>query len=268
MNRAQHHKPVRAAEWAAMKSSGSAGLQRPGVASSRDSYDAQGRLVKVLEPDQDGQPKLETDYTYDDLGNIVTIMQRGKPGDTPRIRRFTYDQHSNLLSAISPEGGTITYKYDSHGYLVSTSDSRGITTNYTRDASGRLAGMQYSDGTPSVVYVYANDSSNQLISSYLDAPEGHKAERDYHYNAGGNPDLITQKGKENYTIGLGYDAAGHINQITYPDGRVVRQVWNQTGTLSSLLAQDGSAYFTQPGYTSSGALQSVLLGNGVTVQSS
>jgi YD repeat-containing protein len=181
-------------------------------------YDSQGRLVKVLEPDENSQPTIETDYTYDNHGNLTATTQLGAPGDTPRVRTFIYDQHSHLLSVTNPEGGTVSYTYNQQGRLGSRSDTRG-TTNYIWDTQGRFTGKQYSNGAPSVVYVYAGDGSHKVSSSYIDAPEGHKAELSYHYDAQGRLDQITQsstRDRSPYTISLVYDGQGRPNQITYP----------------------------------------------------
>jgi YD repeat-containing protein len=94
------------------------------------------------------------------------------------------------------------------------------------------------NGAPSVVYVYAEDGSHKVSSSYIDAPEGHKAELTYHYDAQGRLDQITQTGtlgRDRYTVSLGYDGQGRPNRITYPDGRVIQQAWTKAGQLASII---------------------------------
>ena len=63
--------------WAAAKASGRL-RQQQGSDSSLHFYDVYGRLTKVLEPDAQNQPTLETDYVYNDLGNLTTITQYGR----------------------------------------------------------------------------------------------------------------------------------------------------------------------------------------------
>jgi len=189
--------------WAEMKASGRIRQQEKGLDTSLHFYDAHGRLTKVFEPDAQNQPTLETDYVYDDFGHLTTIRQYGAKGDTPRIRSFLYDADSHLISATNPETGTTTYTYNSDGTVGSRTDARGITTTYTWDAKQRLTGKQYSDGTPSTVYLYADDSSRVLMGSYLDTPDGRKAERTYHYNAQGKLDHVTERsGQSSSSIDL------------------------------------------------------------------
>ncbi len=69
-----------------------------------------------------------------------------------------------------------------------------------------------------------------------------------------------------YTVGKAYDAAGRLSRLTYPDGRVISQMWTNTGLLSSI-AEGSYLYFSQPSYFApSGHLMQVTFGNGVTLQ--
>jgi len=136
-------------------------------------YDALGRLTKVLEPSGSSKaPSIETDYTYDPLGNLLSVTQWGGANGSSgaRARSFGYDGLSRLISAVNPETGTVTYGYLSNGSFCagdvtlpcSKTDARAITANYGYDEVNRLVSKTYSNdpsGTPSSCYEYGNVSN-------------------------------------------------------------------------------------------------------------
>ncbi|HTV55435.1 MAG TPA: RHS repeat-associated core domain-containing protein [Terriglobia bacterium] len=77
-----------------------------------------------------------------------------------------YDSLSRLTSAMNPEAGTTGYTYDANSNLLTRTDARGIITTYGYDALNRPTGVQYSDGTPSVSYVYDQVASQIETSSF------------------------------------------------------------------------------------------------------
>jgi len=132
-------------------------------------YDALGRLIKVLEPDGSTNtsvtPTLVTNYAYNALDNLTQVNQHGL------IRGFSYDSLSRLITATNPESGTICYGvvsgascingYDANGNLIAKTDARGIVTTYTYDALNHLTGKSYNDAkTPSSCYQYAPSSTS------------------------------------------------------------------------------------------------------------
>ena len=139
--------------------------------------DALGRLTSVCEVTSSVQNGVSpeacgldysgtgflTTYTYNGVGNLTNVTQGGE------TRSFGYDIASRLTRATNPETGTITYTYDTNascpapsdlGELISRSDARGIQTCYQYDARGRVIAKSYSDGTPSVTYVYNQTSAD------------------------------------------------------------------------------------------------------------
>jgi len=134
-------------------------------------YDAQGRLTAVLEPNGLSQtPSMETDYSYDALNNLTSITQWGGAygSSGAKTRSFSYDSLSRLISSTNPESGTITYSYLANGSLCagdvtvtcSKTDARGVATSFTYDALNRMLTKAFSNDpacTPS--------STNQYDSS-------------------------------------------------------------------------------------------------------
>jgi len=168
---------TRYSTWASDKSSGRARQNLHGSRNSIRRYDSQKRLIQVLEPDQNGKLTVETDYKWSDTSKLLRVTQHGQDGDALRVRTFVYDGQDRLITESSPEGGTVTYTYNNM-LIASMKDARGITITYTRDESGRLIGKQYSNGDPSVVYVY-DGTSKLLTLSYLESPKGRLGERTY-----------------------------------------------------------------------------------------
>jgi YD repeat-containing protein len=88
----------------------------------RSLTDALGRLIRVDEPDTNGNlgsttsPNQPTHYESDVLGNLTKVTQ--SDGVTTQIRDFVYSSLSRLISASNPESGTIAYQYDESGNLV------------------------------------------------------------------------------------------------------------------------------------------------------
>lgn len=109
-------------------------------------YDAQGRLVEVVEPDPNGNGSvfntgnLATRYTYDTLGNLTQTDQGGQ------YRYFKYDSLGRLTrqklaeqTATLNDTGTYVgagaqwaeaFSYDERSNLISKTDARGVKTNF------------------------------------------------------------------------------------------------------------------------------------------
>lgn len=180
----------------------------------RRTYDALGRIVKVLEPDSSNTPTIETDYQYDPLGNLTRVDQWGGPinssGDL--IRQFSYDSLSRLITAYNPESGWTCYGqwsgpgtpcingYDGNGNLVLKTNAGGVVTTYSYDQGNRLVSKSYSDQTPRVDYGYDNagtwgGSQTNLVGrlSYACTGDGP--------GCNGSPET---------RIAYGYDAMGRV----------------------------------------------------------
>jgi YD repeat-containing protein len=148
----------------------------------RSTTDALGRSIEVDEPnstsatvsDCPGQsdPIWVTTYAYDALDNLTSIIQGGS-----RNRSFTYNSLKQLLQSANPETGTICYGqeasgscqnngYDADGNLVYKTDARGVTISYSYDTVNRLTSKAYSNGDPSVSYVYSGTSCLGLSVCY------------------------------------------------------------------------------------------------------
>lgn len=260
------------------------------------SSDALGRLTQVIEPGG-----LPTTYSYNQRGDLVSAYQAGATGETPRNRSFHYDSLSRLITATNPETGTVCYGqwdggsvgtgnctngYDPNGNLRGKTDAAGTFIGYNYDALNRIV-TKYSPNNDDVTYSYYYDQGTNGIgrlSTELNQHFGTNqfvAGTQFQYDAmgrvsstvwgnyvasqisGENPAVYWQPG-----MGVQYDLAGNVTQLTYPDGRVVSQLWNSAGRLSSVnggaLGTGGSPFISNIQYFPTGAVQSQTLGNSVT----
>lgn len=201
----------------------------------RSKVDGLGRLVRVDEPDGSNSlgsttsPAQPTAYTYDVFGNLSTTVQGSQ------TRTFTYDALSRLRSAVNPESGTITYTYDDNGNLTQKTDARNITATYAYDALNRATSRSYSDSTPTVTYAYDAGSGVSNPKGKLISVSSSVSTYSYSgYDALGRVLGATQTiGGQDYSVGYGYDLAGHVVTEIYPSGNELDYSYDTAGRLSS-----------------------------------
>ena len=248
--------------------------------------DALGRLTQVAELGTSSSPlNLVTKYKYDPLNNLKCVDQLGGTGETLRHRDFSYDSLSRLISSTNPETGTIGYTYDANSNLQTRTDANSVTTTYNYDALNRLTSKSYSDGkTIPVVFgyddrdPYGNPLSNFSIASNNSVGRLSIVSNDvnaataYSYDAMGRIVLQNQflpgVGAWGTTISAGYDLAGNMTGLTYPDGTQIQQGFDGAGRIitSNQVGSGGSpiaAYLNNVSYLPDSSPGTTQLGNGV-----
>ncbi|MGC1123365.1 MAG: RHS repeat-associated core domain-containing protein, partial [Candidatus Methanofastidiosia archaeon] len=204
-------------------------------------YDWAGSLLSVKE--YTGQDYYLTEYGYDEFGNVTKMKDaRGNetlydygmfgvervlyPDGTEEI--LTYDSIGNLIQKTAGER-EIHYQYNSAAQLVTViyPDSSVV---FTYDANGNRTSMQ--DAVSSTVYSY--DSLNRLTS-----------------------EVKTIDGID-YTTSYAHDEASNVTSITYPDGTVISQTYDNLNRLQSV---DGYAQFT---WNADSLIQEISYQNDVT----
>src|SRR5581483_125535 len=236
--------------------------------------DGIGRLTQVTE-DPSGL-NYQTNYSYDALGNLTQVSQGSQ------TRTFNYSSLGRLTSATNPESGTVSYTYDNNGNLTSKTDARSITSTMTYDPLNRISGKSYSDGTPSVAYVYDYNSLPSGAPSGFDRGYGQgkliavtygggSAGSYYGYDALGRALRRTQQtDSTNYLVEATYNTAGGMLTEVYPtvpgasDRRTVSNSYDDAGRLLSVSSRATSyalgASATSISYATSGNLTSQTYG--------
>jgi RHS repeat-associated protein len=151
-----------------------------GISFSQSSYDVQGRVTAVIEPDgtlatniygiwqntvidPKGNPTTQVindlgqlhsvipaegpglEYTYDALGTMLTATY-GHLGETPITTTITYDSAGRKTFLDDPDMGAWEYKYDALGNLVYQKDAKDQVTCLYYDQLNRLKGKDYQIG--------------------------------------------------------------------------------------------------------------------------
>ena len=117
------------------------------LSTTRETYDARGRVAQVQEPGTDGAlttPNSTTSYTYDVLGNLATV---NIAGTTTQTRTFTYDNRGFLNFEDHPEKDVTTYRdYDARGNVGRSTtgpDQGAFDVKYDYDHAGRVTRVNH-----------------------------------------------------------------------------------------------------------------------------
>ncbi|MDI1476385.1 FG-GAP-like repeat-containing protein [Polyangium sp. y55x31] len=218
--------------------------------------DARGRVKK--QRDADGR---ETWFHYDALGRRTHVA------DLLATQTITYDGVGRTVSTTSPDRGNLTATYTpGTGQLAQTVDSDGSIISYTYDGLGRVMQKRvHSKQTVDYTYdqtAYAYGPGR--LTSVTITPSGQTAPSQryaFSYTADGRmaSRAITLDGAT-YTVSRTYDPAGRVTSQTYPDGKVLNEVYDGLGRLSTL-TMDGVRHLLQADYLATGQPRTQVYGN-------
>ncbi len=210
---------------------------------------------------------LTVTISRDVFGKTNSILRSG--GGKSTTRSYVYDLNQRLCKTIEPEIGAILQDYDNANNvqwraivanLTSSSCDRGSVPaankiTYGYDARNRLTNTAYGDNSPSISRTYTADGLPDTIVS-----NGASWKTDYYNRRLPKQETLTYGG-QTYPINYGYDANGHIAQITYPDAarNVVSYAPNALGEATKV-----GNYATGITNYPNGAVASFTYGNGIT----
>ena len=213
-----------------------------GTSTSSYTYDASGNLTSVTDPLGN-----VTSHTYDALDRRISSTDANQG-----VTRFSYNAQSqltgvsdprqlvttyqidglgNLLTLTSPDTGVTRRTVDIAGNLISSQDAKGQITTRHYDVLNRLTQLNYADGQTVTLHYdqgvngigrlsRISDSSGTITLTYNQA--GYVVEDNRTVN--GNSDII----------GYGWDAAGQLSSMTYPDHRVLSYTRDALGRISQI----------------------------------
>ncbi len=209
-----------------------------GITVSRNIYDDNGRLVKVI--DSDGN---EIIYTHDIEGREEIITDRNG-----NVTLYIYDDKGNILSQTDPNGNTVTNTYDANGNLDKTVDALGNITDYSYSSSGDLLTLTDAEGH-TVTNNY--NSKGQLTSINAMGISTITLE----YDSSGNTTSTTDAlGNE---MDYSYDNKGQLTSVTDEIGTYMNMIYDSEGNVIS--ATNGVGTVSQFTYDADGNCTSKTL---------
>jgi RHS repeat-associated protein len=213
---------------------------------------SQGQVVRVLDAQNNA-----LDYEYDAFGNLTkTTDALGNQS------QLAYDLRGRKTQMVDPDMGTWTYAYNALGELIRQTDAKAQTTTLAYDLLGRMVTRTEPDLTSSWSYDSCTKGTGKLCS--VSADNGYS--RSHVYDTLGRPSSTTVTVQSvTQTLTTTYDAAGRLNQLTYPTGFAVTYGYNANGYLDTVRkAADSSLIWQATARSATGRTLTELLGNGLT----
>lgn len=239
--------------------------------------DTRGRTIQVT--DDHGSSIY---YTYDSYGNLTQLS------DTlGNLTTMEYNELGNRTLLDDPDSGISTSEYNALGQLLSTTDARGLITTYQYDLLGRMIQQNDQSSISTWEYDTANNGIGKIASiSYVALGLNDDVIFADNFEEGGSPPLIevsthdqhivydnlgrptqtiTQIDDRSFTESQTYDDNGRVDQLTYPSGFAVDQVYNGLGYLTSVTdTSSGLTYWEAQEVNARGQLELQQFGNGLS----
>ena len=171
---------------------------------TRYEYDSRYRLWRVIE--DYGGSDLTTQYGYDAVGNLTAVTN-----PLGKTVTYAYDERHQLEAIAYPQGtlASRTFSYDELGRLEASINSAG-TTALAYDGVDRVTSVQYPNET---LIQFAYDRAGNR-ESMVDGT----GSTGYSYDALNRLTGVTAGGE---TVEYGYDGAGNLTTLTYPENGTV-----------------------------------------------
>lgn len=259
-------------------------------ATTVETYDGLGRLVKVDEPAGPGGATVSTAYTYDVGHRLASVAQTS--GSTTQNRSFNYDRRGFLISETHPEkgaagNGTVSYaNYDAHGHPRLKQDgSAARTVYYGYDSAERVTELRAGSSGGALLKRYTYDTGTGRGAGKLAVAEGYNyllgvtalVQETYAYTGieGRTSVKTTQlfvdgSPRERFDLGVSYDQAGNVTGMAYPQCSGGGCQGSPAAPLTVSFSYTNGFLTSVPDYASSltyhvnGMLASVTHTNGVT----
>lgn len=183
-------------------------------------YDAQDRLLSITYPDGG---VVSYDYATDGSLNFV---------QSPRGLRtyYVYDGLGQLRTLTSPDTGATSYTYDIAGRLETEVRADGTSLAYAWDRLDRMTSRVAGGVSESFGYDAGTYGKGHLTST-TDAA----GQTTFEYAADGS--LLSQSNLiagSTYLTQWGYDTAGRLSQLAYPNGVTLSYDYDTYGRISDV----------------------------------
>ena len=162
-------------------------------------------------------------YNYDAGGRVIKMI-----GPTGAETLHEYDELGNRIKTSDPDLGTWTYEYDAFGRIKQQTDANRRISRMSYDELGRPILRLYDDVTTTWHY----DSSEHGLGKLYSVQNSNGYERDYYYDDFGRTSSVAvQIDKEQFTSSTSYDRLGRPENIFYPSGFVVQNIYDKKGFM-------------------------------------
>ena len=178
-----------------------------------------------------------TTFTYNALGQLLSSSDPFQHATT-----YTYDMLGRMVQRVHPDAGTDTYTYDGagnvlkHATQVLTDSNKTIDYHYTYN---RLDSIVYPyNSQNNVRYTYGDSTASYNQRGRIALLEDASGFRAYKYGRMGEVTeehrtfvLPNESSQYSFKTQFEYDSWNRVQNITYPDGEVVRYYYNTGGML-------------------------------------
>lgn len=177
---------------------------------TQELLDVAGRLASVRQYTSSAS-YVSTSYAYNLTGEIVGVTD-----SLNQITRHIFDDAGRLVKTLYPDDTQEQYVYDNVGNVILKTDRGGRTIRSAYDGLNRLATVTYPGG---IQARYTYDSNGNVLSV-----QNGTATLWFTFDALDrmtSRSLVISGDPTNYTTSYGYDSAGNLLTLTYPDGQGV-----------------------------------------------
>ncbi|MCP4305660.1 MAG: RHS repeat protein, partial [bacterium] len=168
---------------------------------------------------------------------------------------------------VDPDKGSWTYRYNALGLLVDQTNANGQLTTIDYDVLGRMvARTDNAAGTnpETATWVYDSAATKGIGKLASSANANLDYQKVITYDGLGRPSSTTETiDGTAYPITTTYDGFSRPEDLIYPSGLTVRNVYGTYGHLSEVTKPDGTPYWQALEQDAYGNISKFRLGNGV-----
>ena len=251
-------------------------------------YDPLGNLTSVVQHGTSSETARQRNFVYDSLSRLTSATN-------PETGQVSYNYYDNgiLHQKTDARGVWTAYAYDALNRLTDKYFNDGLTPNqhFRYDQTSSWAGTQYNtigrlseaytdqdrryygSGSPPACNPQSSSTAN-YNPAYGNPTYCEWTDELYSYDSTGRVNRIpaafpSEGGWSAHETDIGYDLAGNVTSLRYPDGRAVTQGWDAGGRMTSSVFDNwngqhvGYTYASGFTYTPAGAQTEMTMGNGV-----
>lgn len=210
-------------------------------------FDALSRMTSMVQ--SLGSGNTITELSFYDASSRLIEMRDGNNNAT----EYVYDGLGRAIKVTMPDGTFYSLEYDQSGNPVKYTDARGVVVDQDFDRKNRVIEREVSQngtaigGSQRETFTY--DSLGRLRKAWNDF-----ARVDREYDSRSN--LIREIQNADYANGFpmssdreilyGFDDASNNSSITYPNGRVVYQAYDDLNRLSGIFNSLNGQTYSDP----------------------